>query len=118
MELTLSEKKGEILFTGQSSESNIFFEKGTLNFNQTTTEKQFSLNGKPLKAASPSEGNLSVACSNKSQDNLEVYGFIDRASLTGNSLFLNFKQWAVENIPTIVGSLIAMFLGLIIVRKN
>ncbi|QHW32251.1 hypothetical protein GZH47_16535 [Paenibacillus rhizovicinus] len=118
VELTIPEEKGEILFSGQSNESNSFFENGNLNFNQTATEKQFSLDGKSLIVDSLKNENLSVAYSNKKQSTLEVYGNIRKASLTGNNLFLNFKQWAVENISTVVGTLVAMFIGFIIIKKN
>lgn len=118
LNLLTSEKKGKILFTGQSGELNGFFKSGDLNYNQTTNEKKFSLNGKSLNIVPSKKQKIKVAYTNLKENRLELYGNIVGGSLTGNSLFLDFRQWAIENASTVIGTLIAMLLGLIVVKRN
>ncbi|WP_248929562.1 hypothetical protein [Paenibacillus hamazuiensis] len=116
--LLIPAEKGELLFTGRGETSNLFFEKGDLKFNQTTNEKQFSLSGKRLITSSINGEKLDIAYSLNRDSQMEIYGTIGDGTLTGNSLFLNFTQWLIENITTVLGMLISILLGLIIVKKN
>jgi hypothetical protein len=47
-----------------------------------------------------------------------MYGNIKSGTLTGNSLFLTFNQWLIENLSPVLGTLIVTLLGLIIVNKS
>lgn len=118
MQLTTSIEKGRLLFTGECSNSKLFFESGDLKFNQTTSEKQYTLNEKELMINPVNEEKLKVAYSMKREKQFQIYGYTDSATLTGNSLFLTFNQWLIENTYTVVGTVIATFLGVIIVKKN
>ncbi|OBZ10742.1 hypothetical protein A8L34_19430 [Bacillus sp. FJAT-27264] len=118
MDLMIPSEKGELMFTGDGGKSSFFFETGDLKFNQTTSEKQYSLNGKQLMVDSLEEEKLKIAYSLTRENHMEIYGNIKNGTLTGNSLFLTYNQWIIENMSTVLEALILTLLGLIIVKKS
>ncbi|QTD40143.1 hypothetical protein [Sporosarcina sp. Te-1] len=114
----IPEGKGKILYSGESSNINVFFEDGNLDFNQTVNEKQFVLKNKSLAIAPPNTEKLNLTYTTIDKQTIDIQGNIVEGTLTGSSLFLTFRHWILENISTIIGTLITMFLGFIIIKKN
>ncbi|WP_019419815.1 hypothetical protein [Paenibacillus sp. OSY-SE] len=119
LKLLIPTMKGELLFTGEGDKSTSFFETGNLKFNRTTSEQQYSLDEKIFTVEPYNEEKLKIAYSmTRNKNQLKIYGNTDNASLTGNSLFSTFDQWLFENMSTVIGTLVASLLGLIIVKKK
>lgn len=114
----ITEEKGKILFSGKSSNIDVSFEDGNLDFNQTVNEKQFSLKNKTLELSPSHTEQLELTYTTVDQQILDLQGNIKEGTLSGSSLFLTFRQWIIENISTVIGTLITMFLGLIIIKKK
>ncbi|PIJ98210.1 hypothetical protein [Lysinibacillus sphaericus] len=114
----INAEKGKLLFTGESRNINVSFEEGNLDFNQTVNEKQFALKNKFLAISPINTEKLALTYTNDDQQILDIQGNIAEGTLTGSSLFLNFRQWIIENISTIIATLITMFLGFIIIKKK
>ncbi|GEM_PF-3513487 len=109
---------GKILFTGESNKIHVSFENGNLDFNPTVNGKEFILKNKTLELSPINTEKLELAYTTIDQQILDIQGNIEAGLLNGNSLFLNFKQWIIDNISIIIGTLITTLLGLIIFQKK
>lgn len=110
--------KQELLLTGNCGQVSGRLEDGNLNFDQTSNEKKYTVGKKEIDIIPYENEMLSMTYSMNDAKGIETYGYVKEATISKNSLFLTFRRWFTENLGTVVGTIIATFLGIIMTKRK
>jgi len=107
-----------LLITGNCGQVSGRLEDGNLNFDQTSNEKKYTVGKKEIDIIPYENEMLSMTYSMNDAKGIETYGYVKEATISKNSLFLTFRRWFTENLGTVVGTIIATFLGIIMTKRK